>query len=176
MLVDLTAIETTIIVTGTGQAAVDALDDVGPEVKRKCLLVPGIDVAWDQCQCGQFAQTLIAEYLTNTPFDGGNALAGNGCGLSYRVISVATSLVRCIPTMDGNGHPPTCAKLLAAGVQDVRDRAAVRLGILCHLEDLLAADTISYYQIGPQTPLGEQGGCAGSVLVWSVALPNRCPC
>lgn len=172
----LTATETMIIVTGTGQAAVDALDDAGPELKRKCLLVPGIDVAWDQCQCGQFAQTIIGEYLTSTPFDGGNGAVGNGCGQAYRVITVASSVVRCIPSMDQNGNPPTCDKLLTAGMQDVRDRTAVRLGVLCHLESLLEDDTISYYQIGQQTPLGEQGGCAGSVLTWSVALANRCPC
>jgi hypothetical protein len=177
VLVDLTAATTMIIVTGTGQAALDALEDAGgPEIRRKCLLIPGFDVAWDECQCGQFAQSLIAEYLTSTPFDGGNAAIGNGCGSAYRVISVATSLVRCIPTMNERGEPPSCAKLLAAGIRDVQDRTAVRLGILCHLESLLESGDIEYFQIGQQTPLGEQGGCAGSVITWSVALRNSCPC
>lgn len=177
MLVNLTAIETTIIVTGTGQAALDqlALTALGPP-KRKCLIVPGLDIAWDECECGQFAQTLIAEYLTNDPFDGGATTVGNGCGTSYRVISVASSIARCIPTLDANGRPPSCDKYLTAGVHDIQDRTALRSGILCHLQSLLDTNVISYYQIGQQTPLGEQGGCAGSVLVWSVAVPNRCPC
>lgn len=177
MLVDLTAIETLTIVTGGGQAAVDALGDTpAGEPKRTCLLVPGIDVAWDECACGQFAQVIVGEYLTNSPFDGGGTSVADSCGLSYRVISVASSIVRCIPTMDGNGHPPSCARLLNAGVIDVVDRTAVRLAILCFLENLLDAGRIEFYQLGQQTPLGELGGCAGSVLTWSVAVANKCPC
>lgn len=178
MLVNVTAQEVLTVVTGTGQAVADAL--VGTPngtPQRVCLLIPGLDVAWDNCQCGQLAQVIVSEYLTNAPFDGGaSATVGAACGLAYRVVSVATSLVRCVPMMDPNGKPPKCSAYLTAGINDVIDRTAVRLAVLCHLESLLAAGTVELYSLGAQTTLGEQGGCAGSVLTWSVALVNRCPC
>lgn len=178
MLVTVTAQEVLTIVTGAGRAVADALVTVpNGTPNRVCLLIPGIDVAWDNCQCGQLAQVIVGEYLTNVPFDGGSsATQGTGCGVSYRAFTVATSLVRCVPPMDANGVPPSCDAYLAAGINDVIDRTAVRGALLCFLQNLLDAGRIEYYQLGAQAALGEQGGCAGSVLTWSVALVNRCPC
>lgn len=173
-LVSVTAVETLTIVTGAGQAALDqlALTPNG-EPTRRCLLIPGVDVAWDSCQCGQFAQVIVSEYATSNPFDGGNT-AVSTCQLPYRVIVVGSSIVRCVPTVDENGFAPTCDQYLAASVNDVLDRAAVRLGIQCFLQGLLDGHRIEHYSLGPQVPLGEQGGCAGSALTWQVSVINRC--
>lgn len=176
MLVNVSTTQILTVVTGAGQAALDNLADSPKGLPvRQCLLVPGLDVAWDNCQCGQFAQVLISSYTTNAPFDGGSTLI-QSCGASYRAITVASSIVRCVSTMNDNGEPPACSAYLTDAVSDVYDREAVRTGITCFLQNLLDAGGIEYYNVGAQTPLGELGGCAGSVLTWSAAFINACPC
>lgn len=168
-----------VIVTGVGQCVVDELlvspESGGvPPKMRICLLVPG-NIAWDSCECGQFAQTIQADYPTLIfPGDASEVAlgAGGGCNTRARVYQVLASITRCVPGMtNGNPpQPPSCAALGAAALVMHADAQVLRRAIECCLDELQDNQVIDKFVVGRVNYVGPEGNCAGVELTYKFEL------
>lgn len=172
------ALTAAVIVTGVGMCVVDKLE-ITPESggvppnMRICLLVPG-NIAWDSCDCGQFAQTFQTDYPTLTfPADASEQVLGAGGGCNERpiVYQVLASITRCVPGMTGNPpQPPSCAKLQAAAAIMAADAWVLRSAIECCLSDLQDNNVIEKFTVGRVNYVGPEGNCAGVELTYKFEL------
>lgn len=151
------------IVTGIGACVLAGLDQTpAGSPGRQCLLLPTQTIPWDNCDCdGQFAQAITSVYGADRFPIPAEAKDWQPCGPPWSVVRVILQVVRCVPTMDEQGHPPTCAASQAAAVTLENDRTAVRQALACCLTDLKTANTISGWALGTSDTVGELGGCAG---------------
>lgn len=180
--IDLTA-SPAAIVTGIGACIVAALEQTPAGAPcRQCLLVPSATIPWDGCDCtcdeapGQIAQAITSVYSSERfPVEFGDTW--RQCGPHYDIVNVTVSVTRCVPVLNEQGMPPTCADELAAAITLENDRTAVRQALACCLFEL--GSPIPYvirgWRIGPSVTVGESGGCAGSETTYQFALP-ACGC
>lgn len=163
-----------IIVTGVGECVVAELADTeGGVPDRACLIVPG-DIAWDACDCGQFAQTITSVGPTDqfpTPATGDIITP---CASKLLLVSVTLSLTRCAPGLQRNNEPPTCAQQLEAARILEDDRSAVRRAVFCCLRALLRTYRIHNMSIGTASSVGPQGGCVGVEMSYQFSIPSDC--
>lgn len=172
------ALSNYIVVTGVGQCAVDEITATGAgALTRVCLHVPG-EIAWDDCACGSFQQTVttflwsdnatgpIPEYRDDQSY----------CGPNFIGVEVAAEVLRCIPGVTNEADAPDCDDLAAASRDWHLDAYAMRNGIVCCLREMLTARTIEGWSIVSHTPLGPLGGCGGSRLTYRFWLPNCDAC
>lgn len=139
-------------------------------VPDRVCLVPG-ELAWDECDCGLLAVTVGRVYPSSTfPTDVSLDPRQVDCAPPYTVADVTVTVLRCAPTVDEAGNPPTCDDLAAAAATWRADAAAVLTGVACCLPDLVDAGRIEQYRIGDLTPLGPEGGCMGSELRVTIGL------
>lgn len=163
------------IVTGVGMCIVDELQAT-PESggvaanMRICLLAPG-NVAWDGCDCGQLALSILRTYPTQTfPIDASDQPIIGNCGPFAQVFEVLVSLVRCVPGLDQSGKPPSCARLRAASLIQQGDAFAIRNGVSCCLRELKRTYEIQKYTVGQSTFVGPEGNCGGVELIFRFEL------
>lgn len=158
------------VVTGVGQCVIDELiatpESGGvPPKMRVCLLVPG-NIAWDACECGQFAQSIQSDYFSNRfPVDSSQEQV-RSCvePLAYQVVA---SLLRCAPGLTGNPpQPPSCARLLNSALILQADAFALRKAIACCLLAFQDQYVISDFRMGQATRVGPDGGCVGVELTY----------
>lgn len=137
------------------------------------------EIAWDDCECGQLVVSLMAKFDSGTfpePWTGTENAGARKCGAPLFVYHYRVSMLRCAPTGGENGVPPTCDELRAAARVTVDDAWAVLAGLNC----CLCADStrtggqrlFNSYHIGPQTMIGPEGGCQGSVVDVYIGVPN----
>lgn len=163
-----------VVVTGAAQAVRDEIIQNGcGDVNRFCPLVPG-EIAADECDCGQLAQTITEIYPSNAFPTPATDTRQTACGPQMSVVSVSLSLLRCVPGPQDSGAPPTCDSLLAAAVVMECDREAARLAIACYLRNLRETYQIHEFAIGSATSVGPDGGCAGIQLPYQFAISNIC--
>ena len=166
------------VVTGVGQCVVDALDQTPAGApSRQCLLLPTQSIPWDNCDCdGQIALAIQNVYGSKrfpTPADA--TLDWSPCGPPWQVAQVMLSVVRCVPTMNDQGIPPSCPDELAAAVTLENDRTAIRHALACCLTDLKDANTIGAWALNPSVTVGELGGCAGVETTFLIGM-RSCLC
>lgn len=151
------------IVDELEQGLADGLPTLGVP-GRVVPLVPGAEVPWDGCECGQLAQVVEhGPYLSNFNFpDEDNGIFGN-CRLTGAAIRVRASLTRCEyhPCPDEQGHPPSAAAQLAAAQMQQIDEYLLRRAILCCLAGMRAAHQIDDYALGGSDY--QVNGCCGEV-------------
>lgn len=143
---------------------------------RRCV-VPGSEVAWDECECGG---QLTVHVLRTYPSDSFPLLKISGpftgpCQAVYTVAEYVVTVLRCTPTLHDNGDPPTCAELSAAAHTDQQDRWAVRRGVSC----CFANDdprVLRPMLLQEQLAVGALGACAGSEQHVFVGHPNCLDC
>ena len=164
------------IVTGVGMCVINELmatpESGGvPAKMRTCLLVPGA-IAWDGCDCGQLAQTIQRIYPTQIfPADASDVPVRGGCGPGGALVfEVLLSVLRCVPGLDGQGRPPTCAKLLTSALEIQGDAYAMRKAVSCCLADFARDRQIIKYSVGGTNFVGPEGGCGGSELTYRFEL------
>lgn len=152
------------IVTGISACIIDALAQTpagAPD--RQCLLVPTQSIPWDNCDCGgQIATAIQSVYGSSrfpTPADA--TRDWSPCGPAWQVAQVLVSVVRCVPTMDDQGQPPSCPAELAAALTLEDDRTAIRQALACCLTNLKDTAVIGAWAMNPTVTVGELGGCAG---------------
>lgn len=174
----ITALTAAVVVTGVGMCIVDELEATPesggvPTNMRICLMVPG-NIAWDSCDCGQFAQTVQADYPTlQFPGDASEQVVGlGGCGGRPLVYQVLASITRCVPGMiAGNPpKPPTCASLQSAAQIMIADGYAMRRAVECCLSNFVDSYVIAKYVVGRTTYVGPEGNCAGVELTYKFEL------
>lgn len=165
--------------------AMDRLSSsLGGEPERSCTVTGAI--AWDHCECGQLAVSMIQTFLSNdfpveTAGAGENQRGHAKCGPALVVAEYLVSIIRCAPT-GMRGSPPTCAQLDESARVVSSDAQAVRLGVQCCLSELTrklssnGAPEINNFVLRDQAFVGPQGSCVGSELRVLVAFNNACPC
>jgi hypothetical protein len=161
------------VVVGAGQAVHQELVSLDADVDRACYLVPG-DVAWDECDCGQLAQT-VTEVVPSSSFPTpATDTRQTPCGPGLAMVRVRLSLVRCVPGMDDNGTPPACDDLAVAALALETDRWVVRRVVPCYLQELRRTYVILDYAVGAGTSVGPLGGCAGVELLYTFGVADAC--
>lgn len=142
---------------------------------RVCV-VPG-SIAWDECPCGQLAIAVTRTYPSaQFPRElGGDGLTDQTqCGWPYMIADLTVQAVRCAPSPNERGEPPSCDALAYSSQIVLADAHAVMAGIRCKLADLESDRTIEDYVIRPTTFIGPQGGCVGSELGLTVGVNYGC--
>lgn len=153
------------IVTGVGVCVVEELTntpETGALPQRIVLMTPG-EIAWDGCDCGQFVQSLQADYPSGIfPQDTSQqTLRGAGCNdppLAYQVLA---SIQRCVSGLTGGQRPqsPTPINLLQDALRAEADAFALRTGIECCLADYKRERRITDFRVGRVEKAGPEGNC-----------------
>lgn len=164
-----------IVVTGAGQAVADELADLGYGVDRTCLMVPG-GIAWDECDCGQLAQTVTSVVASNNFPTAAGDTPQTPCGPNQLVVNVTLSLVRCVHGPGDSGESPACSDLLSDALQLERDRFVARRELRCFLKDLYDRDLLTGFLIGSATSVGPEGQCAGIEVAYAFGIVNQGCC
>lgn len=143
-----------------------------PEV---CAVVPGRDVAIDDC-CAGLAWVRIVRTFPSEPGEFPNprqTALTDGCdpGLFWAV-ELGVGTARCAPTLDDAGNAPTAAQLEDSARVLADDAGRIRRTLLC---DLPAVPSVEELAIGEQSNVGPQGGCVGQEVLVTV-LTNVCVC
>lgn len=162
------------IVTGVGMCVVDQLQNTPesggtPPKMRIVLMTPG-NIAWDSCDCGQFAQTIQSDYpSTRFPQETTQDAQVGGCKFGPLAVQVLASITRCTPTFKSNTlpTPPTPTALLTSALQFEGDAYALRVGIECCLADYKKQRRIANFTVGRVNRVGPEGACGGpEVQYW----------
>ncbi|MET7981699.1 MULTISPECIES: hypothetical protein [unclassified Streptomyces] len=175
----------------------EALDDTAAKVDgqpgcpcRSCV-VPG-QPAWDTCDdpCGEAATTggqltvnvarMYASSLDTFPSTEARdqAVRGKrGCKLpGLTAVELVITVLRCVPTPNDQGCPPSCEDLAAAARVINFDAVSVLNALDCCLPALGVRRQGLLYVIGAQRQVGPEGGCAGTEQRVTVGLVNcKCP-
>ncbi|MBA0053428.1 hypothetical protein E0L36_21885 [Streptomyces sp. AJS327] len=152
---------------------------------RACV-VPG-QPAWDWCDdpCGdkgdggQLSVHVIRLFPTNPfPTEDRSVMGSRNCPMpSTTAAEIAVTVLRCAPTPDEEGCPPSCDELdQAARVLHV-DSMTVFNALYCCLNGSEPGRRRGRkYVMGQQRTVGPQGGCVGIEQRVTVALPGCWPC
>ncbi len=109
-------------------------------------------VAWDDC-CGQLVVAPERVYRSERfPVEFAEL---ERCSAGFLVIDVVVLLVRCVPVVDDQGHPPAVAALDGAYAAVLADAATVWQVMAGPLPDNWERAGLN------QTFLGAEGGCIG---------------
>jgi hypothetical protein len=126
-------------------------------------------VAWDEC-CG----TLIAapERIYRTADFPNEGQSADFCETGSLVVNVLILLLRCVPSVDDRGNPPTADALNASYQRAIRDGAIVWDAVTGDLPEGWERANVS------QTFTPDEGGCIGVETRFTIGLPQEgwCPC
>ena len=164
------------IVTGVGMCVVEELTntpETGALPQRIVLMTPG-EIAWDGCDCGQFAQSLQADYPSGIfPQDTSQqTLRGAGCNdppLAYQVLA---SIARCVSGLTGGVRPksPAVSDLLTDALRAEADAFALRTGVECCLADYKRQRRITDFRVGRVDKTGPEGNCMAVIMQYWFSL------
>lgn len=137
---------------------------------RSCV-VPG-QIAWDDCECGQLASTVVQWFFSeNFPQDSSPSTTVNTpCRSAWVVAECVISILRCAPQPQGDDLSPTCAALADAAQTQAIDAHVVRRTVACTLDQWHSESRIIDYSVGAQPASGPEGMCVGSQLTFFVSL------
>lgn len=131
-------------------------------------MVPGT-IAWDECDCGLLAAAVTRQYLSDTfptPLEDNTS----PCSAAWLAGDITVQLIRCAPTMQEDGTPPSVVALAASAQQVIADAWQVMSTVPCLLETMKDAFEISDYLVHPITAQGPLGGCVGNDIVITIGL------
>lgn len=164
------------IVTGVGMCVVQELGntpETGALPQRIVLMTPG-EIAWDGCDCGQFAQSLQSDYPSGVfPQDTSQqSLRGAGCNdppLAYQVLA---SIARCVSGLKGGLRPqvPAVGDLLQDALRAEADAWVLRTAVECCLADYKRERRITEFRVGRVDKAGPEGNCMAVVMQYWFSL------
>ncbi|MEC3994984.1 hypothetical protein VSR01_16185 [Actinacidiphila sp. DG2A-62] len=151
---------------------------------RACV-VPG-PPAWDGCTdpCGggegpggQLTVHVARTYpSTAFPIEDRQVQGARGCTPpATTAVDLVVTLLRCAPTVDDTGCPPSCDELAAAAQIVHVDLTSIYNALLCCLPSTGTRRRGPQFALGQGRVLEPQGGCMGVEQRVTVALPN-CGC
>lgn len=146
----------------------------GAGAPERVAMVPGAQIAWDDCECGQLTVHVPRSYLSNT-FPVPLQAPSERCAAKWTVVEYVVTILRCAPGNDDHGRPPAAAALNAAAQLDHLDRWAVRKGITCCLTPT-DKRRVRPWIIGETLAVGAEGNCVGSQTTVAVAMPGCVDC
>lgn len=125
---------------------------------------------WDQCcDGGQLAVFMERVYVAST-FPAANNTAIT-CAAPL-IGEFTLQLIRCVPTMDDQGHPPTPDDLTASAQAIYSDMYITFRAVLCCLA---AYRKYRNFTMRDGRFVGPQGGCAGFEIKFAVELTDPIP-
>lgn len=170
----LTPLSYYIVVSGVGECVAQALDDniANGTLGRpgRVVIVPGQEVPWDGCECGQLGFAFQhGPYPTRTfPAESLEDPAVGNCVIGSQAVRVVASLIRCQyqPAMQAGGLPPSeTAQNAASRLQQI-EQYYMRDAITCCLHAMRRADLIDDIRIG-STDYQVNGNCGEiSMIFW----------
>ncbi|MGW3971216.1 hypothetical protein ACWEFD_18190 [Streptomyces ardesiacus] len=172
----------------------DAADQVDGQPGCPCrsCLVPGLP-AWDSCDdpCNQAPaegaggqlSVNVARLYTSTEFPTADRTVPPTqtrgrltCSAPPALaVELMVTLLRCAPSFDERGCPPTCEELGAAARILHTDLVVVRNAVECCLPTTGAQRRGRVVFVGETRTVGPEGGCVGLEQRVTVALPG-CGC
>jgi len=153
--------------------AADGVDHEGALALARVYVAPG-EVAWDAC-CGQLTVSEVRRY-PSTVFPVDEVDHTQECGANYLTVALLVTLLRCAPTPQYEGVPPTTTELQACAQQLDKDMGDLLRAVQCCVAGYADAYQLTTWEIGPQEVIGPQGGCIGTTLAVSLGFPNGCGC
>lgn len=132
-------------------------------------VVPG-SIAWDACDCGLLAVSVGQIYLTETFPDPALRRVGNACDAPWEAAEIIMQIVRCTPTHDDQGNPPTVAALDASAREILRDAYEMMRAVSLTLCQMNEAREIADFILRPLAPQGPTGACGGNEIRAVVSL------
>lgn len=133
-----------------------------------CAVVPGRDVAIDDCCAGQAWVRIVRVYPT-LPGEFPNPRSspvGDGCDDGvFWAVELGAGSARCAPSADDYGRPPGDGELEDAARVLADDAGRIRRTVLEDLPRLALVDEVF---VGEQAAVGPSGGCVGQELVVTV--------
>jgi hypothetical protein len=153
---------------------------------RTCV-VPGA-VAWDWCDdpCGgdtggaggQLSVNVVRLFPADLSLNEDRTLMGvaRNCPPPVTGVELAVTLLRCAPTVDEQGCPPSCEALDASARITHVDAVTVYNALYCCLPGTSGGRRRRKFLIGQQRLIGPEGGCVGVEQRVTVALPGCVPC
>lgn len=148
--------------------------------ERACVYNGSEAVAFDDCCNGQlwvvWERTIPTDWKTQSfgqyPQRSPRTVTSGNCftliGMDFEV-----GILRCAPTFDDHGNPPTCEQLEESARQQHEDAWAILKAVVCCLGEL--SDLGYYTSWEQQQPIEDEGGCVGSVMGFSVGQ-ELCAC
>lgn len=153
-----------------------ALSGAGRPVTR-IFFQPGLEVADDDCQCGE-----LALFVNNRDVGRGlfSSAAGQvqNCDPTIRYTAMSLRLMRCAPGPSSSSLPPTPAALTAAARDLEADSFLVWDAVQCALRGMEQPPqpSIAAFIINDQVSVGPLGGCVGTELHFQVGWFRDCQC
>ncbi len=154
----LTPLSYFIVVTGAAECIAQALED---HVADGTLGRPGRvggtpspDIAWDGCECGRIAVTIVRGPFPSTRFPAENADTpeSSSCFLGVTATPLIASLTRCQyhPTANPATQkpPPTMIQQQEALRLQQIEQYYMRQALLCCLPDMMVAGIIDDWRVG----------------------------
>lgn len=131
-------------------------------------VVPGA-IAWDACDCGLLAVSVGQIYPTEQ-FPNPALVNVGGCDAPWEAAEIIMQVVRCTPTHDDQGNPPTVAELDTSAQEILRDAYRMMRAVSTTLCQMNRDREISDFVMRANTPQGPSGACGGNELRAVVAL------
>jgi hypothetical protein len=145
-----------------------AVHDELTTAPQRSSVVPGA-IAWDKCDCGLLAVSVVQVFLSET-FPDPLARKVGACDAPYEVGEVVIQVVRCAPNPDDPLTAPTTAELDASAQEVLRDAYEMLKAVSVKLCEMNDARDISDFMLRPLTAQGPSGGCVGNEVRAFVAL------
>lgn len=160
--------------------------DGQPGCPCRACVVPGA-VAWDSCDdpCGgknadggQLTVNMLRMYPTSPfPTEDRSVQGARNCPTpTTTAVELAVTLLRCAPTVDEQGCPPTCEELAEAARIVHVDAVTVLNALYCCLPGTGRGRRGRKFVMGQQRTIGPAGGCVGIEQRVTVAMPRCAPC
>lgn len=159
------AAELTALKQGLLDGVRDELIGTSGGVPNRVCRVPGFDIAWDDCECGQLTvhhRTIVPSKRFPQPIVDESLK----CSPPMWAVDVVITVLRCLPDTD-DASPPPCVELGEVAARVDEDIAATLRGVHCTL-----AGTDVLHLVSNITSLGGEGLCTGFELTVVVSLPN----
>lgn len=135
----------------------------------RCVLAGA--VAWDHCCDGGQLYASVERVYPSDPFPE-NMTEPAPCGVQLAA-DLVIGILRCAPTQDNSGKPPSCEKQSAFAAMVFEDAYAIQNAITCCLAALLGEPCwLRSYVVRDQIFVGPEGGCGGSELRFTVTLDD----
>lgn len=157
--------------------------DGQPGCPERACVVPGV-AAWDDCDgscqglgnCGQLTVNVARIYPTsNFPAADNTVLGLRGCTPpTTTAAEFVITLLRCTPTLDDQGCPPSCEAMAASAKVLYTDMAIVSNALVCRLPG--TGPRGRRFVLGQSKILGPDGGCVGVEQRVTVAVAGCYTC
>lgn len=129
-------------------------------------------LAWDDCDCGGVLQVSFGRRTSTLNFPQEFNETGQnrptGCRAGNFMQDYTIEWIRCWPSPDQRGRPPSPGEMMQATLELSRDVTVIRNAMFDCLCDMKNDRHITDYIVRASQPLGPEGSCAGWSTTFSV--------